>query len=415
MPLRQGNYIPPISPSQSLFNPAHIGDSYRSVGTFPRSYSYHGFSGMPVKVREHQVWNEHGRSQDGFQQFSTTGSFNPSCSWRRGAGNGGAILSSASGNTLENPDSNQIMLYDDEKVCHPSNRRNSTHQPIAVSTGSYELPQRPLSAHSIIVPPRQVPELDSTSPDVFDGIPTNEPFIPDDWRLEQTENICNAPPNISTNDLFPGELQESKQQFEGLSIAKATAPDKPPRPKQRSPEGTAKFKSVVPCRPKKPSVPRKLPDLPPSNNSVANTRSDKKSPKPKPRTTKPIAKQRQFKPEHPVVQSYPPPLVPRRAQVEDGDEYNPLKRSLPKNVLLQGLDEDIRMQNKLLVERRLKNPTDEHIPVDPNLTCPVCKREFRKNQTQNCRAHVKNCMGEREQRQNDWVSQRYSMRYYCVH
>ena len=69
------------------------------------------------------------------------------------------------------------------------------------------------------------------------------------------------------------------------------------------------------------------------------------------------------------------------------------------NVMLEGLGGSI-------VEGRdsRSRHTNKHAPLDPNLVCPVCKKEFRINETQKCRAHVRHCLGERGERVQEWVS-----------
>ena len=48
--------------------------------------------------------------------------------------------------------------------------------------------------------------------------------------------------------------------------------------------------------------------------------------------------------------------------------------------------------------------TNEHAPFDPNLVCPVCKKKFRYDETQKCRTHIRRCLGDREERVQEWVS-----------
>ncbi len=48
--------------------------------------------------------------------------------------------------------------------------------------------------------------------------------------------------------------------------------------------------------------------------------------------------------------------------------------------------------------------TNELVPFDPNLTCPVCQHQFRFNETTKCRVHVKKCVRSSETRIQEWVS-----------
>lgn len=67
------------------------------------------------------------------------------------------------------------------------------------------------------------------------------------------------------------------------------------------------------------------------------------------------------------------------------------------NDLICNLDKEMQYEaDQVRASEKCKDrPTQHEVPLDFNLTCPVCSKVFRKGQIQRYREHVNNCKGSR--------------------
>ena len=99
--------------------------------------------------------------------------------------------------------------------------------------------------------------------------------------------------------------------------------------------------------------------------------------------------------------------VSKGAQLENVNVFDPppshiVATGSAYNIMLEGLGGSI--VDELEGRDSRSRHTNKHAPFDPNLVCPVCKKEFRNDETQKCRAHVRHCLWERDERMQEWVS-----------
>ena len=99
---------------------------------------------------------------------------------------------------------------------------------------------------------------------------------------------------------------------------------------------------------------------------------------------------------HPPQQEQPQPAQP----IQYKTSSNP---SGPRrNVLMQNIDEEIHQEVEKVRQSSVDLLTEEELsklPVDPNLVCPICAKQFKIGQIQAFKKHTKACQQEKEERE----------------
>ena len=246
------------------------------------------------------------------------------------------------------------------------------------------------SSHSNDSQPSQIP-LDTRDPR-YQQSPGHSPVYGNmgQYLLNPSEYAPHSDVLQSREKPYPQETESSSQMWQEPSsyqVRKQHPPNLPPRPSPPPQQPNTYTGSPVPELPPKPSSSSVGTPSQQDTGRYQTTRTSPTLP-PKPVTQNPNASQLEdYMPSELSVLDDPnaPPRPPRKV--------NKLEEDLPEEIASMNIQTDSRKQH-----------TNEQVPFDANLTCPVCEKQFRADQTLKCGAHVKECRRQREERQREWVS-----------
>lgn len=61
---------------------------------------------------------------------------------------------------------------------------------------------------------------------------------------------------------------------------------------------------------------------------------------------------------------------------------------------MEGIDDEMEMAKEFVVKEDNEENSLSEVPVDPNLVCPLCLRQFKLGEIQKYRRHVNKCPGK---------------------